>query len=268
MRNNDLRTELEYFSKDYDKEREMEPRPEPVRAATTPLRPASPRVHRRRERVVGFEETQNRVESRVERNNEGGRPSEEASRGNRSQNVNLPPLLAAHIGRSENGQPLSPSRLQGTNGKNVHLGRSKRGGQVIEETVLKEQRNPPRTTTEDRKTKTEEITFPPVTRVSNAPVIIEVAVFGRKVGRVYMDSGSTCENSHAENGDRGLNNSRGHKVSHQKRVRTILLVGAAMVGEAGEETKKARRTLTINKERIPSCDDTEEKIVMNDKYHE
>ncbi|GJR19907.1 reverse transcriptase domain-containing protein [Tanacetum coccineum] len=39
----------------------------------------------------------------------------------------------------------------------------------------------------------EEITFAPVTRVSNAPVIIEVAVFGRKVRRVYMDSGSTCE---------------------------------------------------------------------------
>ncbi|GJT71843.1 reverse transcriptase domain-containing protein [Tanacetum coccineum] len=39
----------------------------------------------------------------------------------------------------------------------------------------------------------EEITFTPVTRVSNAPVIIEAAVFGRKLGRVYMDSRSTCE---------------------------------------------------------------------------
>ncbi|GJZ16153.1 hypothetical protein Tco_0551830 [Tanacetum coccineum] len=34
MRNNDLRTELEYFGEDYDQEREMEPRPEPNRAAT------------------------------------------------------------------------------------------------------------------------------------------------------------------------------------------------------------------------------------------
>ncbi|GJT69633.1 hypothetical protein Tco_1028919 [Tanacetum coccineum] len=108
-RNNDLRTELEYFSEDYDEEREMEPRQEPVGAATPPLRAASPRVRRRRERVVGFEETQNREESRVERNSEGGRPSEEASRGNGSQNVNLPPLLAAHIGRSENRQPLQSS---------------------------------------------------------------------------------------------------------------------------------------------------------------
>ncbi|GKG18849.1 hypothetical protein Tco_0375948, partial [Tanacetum coccineum] len=41
----------------------------------------------------------------------------------------------------------------------------------------------------------EGITFPPVMRVSNAPVIIEAAVSGRKVGRVSMDSGSTCEES-------------------------------------------------------------------------
>ncbi|GJX81810.1 hypothetical protein Tco_0331291 [Tanacetum coccineum] len=84
--------------KDYDEEREMEPRPKPVRAVTPPLRATSPRVRRRRERVVRFKETQNRGESRVERNNEGGRPSEEASRGNGSQNAllnniggNLPP---------------------------------------------------------------------------------------------------------------------------------------------------------------------------------
>ncbi|GKE30256.1 hypothetical protein Tco_1445640 [Tanacetum coccineum] len=109
MRNNNLQTELEYFSEDYNEEREMEPRPEPVRAATPPLRAASPRVRRRRERIVGFEETQNRWESRVKRSKEGGRPSKEVSRGNGSQNANLPPLLAAHIGRSENGQPLQSS---------------------------------------------------------------------------------------------------------------------------------------------------------------
>nr|GEW01915.1 hypothetical protein [Tanacetum cinerariifolium] len=44
MHNNDLRTELGYFSKDYDEEQEMEPRPEPTRAATLPLRVASPRI--------------------------------------------------------------------------------------------------------------------------------------------------------------------------------------------------------------------------------
>ncbi|GJY93416.1 hypothetical protein Tco_0509198 [Tanacetum coccineum] len=98
MRNNDLRTELEYFIKDYDEKREMEPRPEPTRAATLPLRIASPSIRRRVER------TMSRGESRVERNTEGGRPSEEAPKGNGGQSVNLPPLLAAHLGRGENGQ--------------------------------------------------------------------------------------------------------------------------------------------------------------------
>ncbi|GJR65126.1 reverse transcriptase domain-containing protein [Tanacetum coccineum] len=84
----------------------MEPRPEPTRAATPPLRIASPRIRKRGERIVGFEGAQSRGESRVERNTEGGRPSEETPRGNGGQSVNLPPLLAAHLGRGENGKPL------------------------------------------------------------------------------------------------------------------------------------------------------------------
>ncbi|GKB38392.1 hypothetical protein Tco_0883334 [Tanacetum coccineum] len=117
MRNNDLRTELVYFNEDYDEEREMEPRSEPVRAVIPPLRASSLRVHRRRERVVRFEETKNTGESRVERNNKGGRPLEEALRGNGSQNVNLPPLLATHIRRSENGQPLQSSLTSACGGQ-------------------------------------------------------------------------------------------------------------------------------------------------------
>ncbi|GJZ77069.1 hypothetical protein Tco_0641741 [Tanacetum coccineum] len=109
MRNNDLRTEVEYFSEDYDEEREMEPILEPTRAATPPLRVASPRVCKRKERIVGFEGAQSRGESRVERNTEEGRPIEESPQGNGGQSVNLPPILAAHLGRSENGQPLQSS---------------------------------------------------------------------------------------------------------------------------------------------------------------
>nr|GEX31522.1 hypothetical protein [Tanacetum cinerariifolium] len=55
-------------------------RPRPARAGTPPLRAASPRVCRRRERVFEFEETQNKRESRFERNIKGGRPSKEAPR--------------------------------------------------------------------------------------------------------------------------------------------------------------------------------------------
>ncbi|GJR44110.1 hypothetical protein Tco_1312213 [Tanacetum coccineum] len=412
MRNNDLRTELEYFSEDYDEEREMEPRPEPARAVTPPLRAASPRVRRRRERVVGFEETQNRGESRVERNNEGGRPSEEASRGNGSQNVNLPPLLAAHIGRSENGQPLQssltsayggqalPNNVGGNLPPNAHVlpsansdrkppigeapptshkeGTYHRPSQTpkyafpnmpaylnptglfsnplgsvtpffhwIEdyplpdglkmpsyigscdgkrdpdnflhlfegairmqkwlmpiachmftytlkdstkifwnsqkEGIKKEKAKSTDTSQgEGKKDKSiapveapilmisrenyaskdtvsesmaykEGITFPPVSRVSNALVIIEAAVFGRKVGRVYMDSGSTCEYDSPHNMLLGrtamqkigivvLTIHRAIKFHTKKGVGTVL-----SVGKVGEETKKARRTVTISK---------------------
>ncbi|GKB85338.1 hypothetical protein Tco_0957610 [Tanacetum coccineum] len=92
----------------------------------------------------------------------------------------------------------------------------------------------------------ERITFPLVTRVSNALVIIEAAV--------------------SERGRTSVHGQRKHmrgaiKFHTKKGVGTVL-----SVGEAGEEIKKARRTLTINKERIPSYDDTEEKIIVNDKH--
>ncbi|GJV82164.1 reverse transcriptase domain-containing protein [Tanacetum coccineum] len=166
----------------------------------------------------------------------------------------------------------------------------------------------------------EEITFPPVTRVRNAPVIIEATILERKVGRVYMGSGSTCEVIYEHCFEKlnptikatrvntktplvGFSGKRSWSVTKvsleitigehplsrtetlnfvivksdsthnmllertamqkigivvltihgavkfhtKKRVKTVL-----SVGEAGEETKKAKRTLTISKERIPS----------------
>ncbi|GJX76245.1 reverse transcriptase domain-containing protein [Tanacetum coccineum] len=52
-------------------------------------------------------------------------------------------------------------------------------------------------TSEDFITEGREIMFPLVTRGSNssAPVIIKVKIFEREVGRVHMDSGSSCEGS-------------------------------------------------------------------------
>ncbi|GJW16998.1 reverse transcriptase domain-containing protein [Tanacetum coccineum] len=89
IRNEDLRTELEYFSEDYDEEREIEPRPGPTRETTPSLRP--------------------REGSKVGRNAEGSRPSEIETRENGNRGINLPPLLAAHLGRNESGQPLQSS---------------------------------------------------------------------------------------------------------------------------------------------------------------
>ncbi|GJR20217.1 hypothetical protein Tco_0968744 [Tanacetum coccineum] len=109
IRNEDLRTELEDFSEDYDEEREMEPRPRPTRETTPPLWPRSPGVRRQRERVVGFEEAPNRERSRAGRNAEGSRPLEIEARENGNNGMNLPPLLAAHLGRNESGQPMQSS---------------------------------------------------------------------------------------------------------------------------------------------------------------
>ncbi|GJS86304.1 hypothetical protein Tco_0752845 [Tanacetum coccineum] len=99
IRNEDLQTELEYLSEDYDEEREMEPRPRPTRETTPPFQPRSPGVRRQGERVVGFEEAPNREGSRPGRNAEGSRPSKIATRENGNRGMNLPPLLAAHLGR-------------------------------------------------------------------------------------------------------------------------------------------------------------------------
>ncbi|GJZ03437.1 hypothetical protein Tco_0536712 [Tanacetum coccineum] len=85
IRNKEHHTELEYFSEEYDKEREMELRPIRIRETTPVLRTG------------------------VERNSKGRRPSEYRADDNKSQGVNLPPLLAAHLRRSENGQPLQSS---------------------------------------------------------------------------------------------------------------------------------------------------------------
>ncbi|GJZ64154.1 hypothetical protein Tco_0620575 [Tanacetum coccineum] len=109
IRNKDFSTELEYFIEEYDEEREMEPRPVRVKETTLVLRTRSPRARRQKKRVVEFEDTLNRDGSRVKRNYKGGRPSEHKVYDNKSQGMNLPPLLAAHLGRSKNGQHLQSS---------------------------------------------------------------------------------------------------------------------------------------------------------------
>ncbi|GKE79935.1 hypothetical protein Tco_1549935, partial [Tanacetum coccineum] len=80
IRNEDLRTKLEYFSKDYDEEREMGPRLEPDREATLTLWIRSLGVLRQRERVMGFKDAPNREGNMRGRNAEGIRLSEVEAR--------------------------------------------------------------------------------------------------------------------------------------------------------------------------------------------
>ncbi|GKE59278.1 hypothetical protein Tco_1498463, partial [Tanacetum coccineum] len=106
IRNEGLRTAQDYYSEDYDEEREMEPRPTHVGETNPALRTRSPHARRQRGRVVEFEDAPDRDGSRVEKESEGGKPSEQRVEDNENRRVNLPPLLTTHLGRNENGQPL------------------------------------------------------------------------------------------------------------------------------------------------------------------
>ncbi|GJY56816.1 hypothetical protein Tco_0455931 [Tanacetum coccineum] len=63
-------------------------------------------IQEQKGRVIEFEEAPNRDGTRVERESEGRRPSEQRVEYNENRGVNLPLLLATHLGRNKNGQPL------------------------------------------------------------------------------------------------------------------------------------------------------------------
>nr|GEV93102.1 hypothetical protein [Tanacetum cinerariifolium] len=91
----------------------MQPRLERTREVTPLLRTRSPKVHRQRKSVVGFKEAPNRERSRIGRNIEGNRPLEARAEENGRREINLPPLLAAHLGRNKDGQPSQSSLTSG-----------------------------------------------------------------------------------------------------------------------------------------------------------
>ncbi|GKD85626.1 hypothetical protein Tco_1356780 [Tanacetum coccineum] len=135
----------------------------------------------------------------------------------------------------------------------------------------------------------------PILIVNNAPVIIEAKIFGRKVGRVYMDSGSSCEiiyehcfeklNPTIKSinvdlktplvgflrerswsiGEVPLEITIGDAPSQGQKFLTSLLT-VLSVGETDEGTKRARKIPATNEERVLSCVNAEEKIIVNDKY--
>ncbi|GJT29463.1 hypothetical protein Tco_0909738, partial [Tanacetum coccineum] len=116
VRNEDLRIQLYYYNEEYDEEMEMEPRPTCVRETTLVLRTGSPRVQRQNERVVEFEEAPNKEGIGTKRESDGRRPSEWIIEEGGSRGGNLSLLLAAHLGRSENGQPLQSTLTSGYRG--------------------------------------------------------------------------------------------------------------------------------------------------------
>ncbi|GJX79192.1 hypothetical protein Tco_0327341 [Tanacetum coccineum] len=124
VRNEDLRTELDYYSEEYDEEKEIEPRLVRVREATHVLRTGSPRVRRHGGRVMEFEEASNRYGSSVKRESDNRMPSERRVKEGGSLGGNFPPLLVAYLRRSENGQPLKSTLTSeyGGNQPSTNLG--------------------------------------------------------------------------------------------------------------------------------------------------
>ncbi|GKA10942.1 hypothetical protein Tco_0690375 [Tanacetum coccineum] len=152
---------------------------------------------------------------------------------------------------------------------------------------IKKSRNPYRKKSRTRNTDYggKEIIFPPVARVNNVPVIIEAKIFGRKklnptIKATKVDQktplvGFLGEHSWSDSPYNmllgrtamqrmGIVVSKIHgaiKFHTEKGIRTVL-----STDEANEGTKRARKIPAISKERVLSCVNAEEKIIVNDKY--
>ncbi|GKE85007.1 hypothetical protein Tco_1558749, partial [Tanacetum coccineum] len=151
-----------------------------------------------------------------------------------------------------------------------------------------------------------EIIFPQVAKVNNAPVIIEAKKFRRKVGRVYMDSKSSCEIIYEHcfeklnptikatkvdlktplvgfSGERSWSDSLhnmllGRTVKHRMGIVVSTIHGAIKfhtkkgiktvlsADETDEGAKRAKKILATNEEGVLSCVNAEEKIIINRKY--
>ncbi|GJQ89155.1 hypothetical protein Tco_0000294 [Tanacetum coccineum] len=72
------------------------------------LKPIAPPINRW-QGLSDFEDVPNQDGGRVERNSEGERPSGLGANNNKVQGIDIPLLLAAHLGRSKNGQLLQSS---------------------------------------------------------------------------------------------------------------------------------------------------------------
>ncbi|GKD59724.1 hypothetical protein Tco_1297233 [Tanacetum coccineum] len=136
-----------------------------------------------------------------------------------------------------------------------------------------------------------EITFPLVTKGSNssASVIIKAKIFEREVGRIHMDSDSSCEVIYGHCFLKLKPYIQASKVDSQ--VLTVMQkIGmvVSMIYEAVklhttqgirtvfsthesdkiEGVKKVRETSSSNTKGVLSCTDAKEKIIVNSKYPE
>nr|GEU98190.1 reverse transcriptase domain-containing protein [Tanacetum cinerariifolium] len=257
IRNEDLRTELEYFNEDYDEEHEMEPRPE-----------------------------QTREGSKTRSNTEGNRPSKAEAEENERREMNLPYFKGSQKLRAASS----------------YVGKQAITRHVQEEAYTRNNisKSPP---FEGR-----EISFPLVTkgRNSSASIVKKAKIFKREVGRVHMDSDSSCEEISWAIGEVLLeitisdapllrsetinffilrSNSLYNMLLGRTTMQKIGIVVSTIHGAIkfhttqGVETmfltyksnkiregvKKIKETSLANTEGVLSCTDDEEKIIINSK---
>ncbi|GKB48490.1 reverse transcriptase domain-containing protein [Tanacetum coccineum] len=202
IHNEDLRTKLEYFSEDYDEEREMEPRPEPNREATPTLRPRFLVVHRQQERVTGFEEAPNREGSRRGRNVKGldwskychfheeyGHDTNDYRQLRNQIEEAVKSGQLSHLVKGIKKEKVKASENQRTKWKKDKINTPAEAPILI----IRQDESYTKNKFEGLTSESKEITFPSGGSNSSAPIVIKAKVFGREVNRVHMDSGSSCE---------------------------------------------------------------------------
>nr|GEZ20542.1 reverse transcriptase domain-containing protein [Tanacetum cinerariifolium] len=109
------------------------------------------------------------------------------------------------------------------------------------------------------------IIFPLVAKVNNAPVIIEAKIFRRKARRVYMDVGSSCEIIYEHCLEKLNPTIKATKVDLNTSLVGLSRERSWSIGEIGEGTKRAIKIFATNEERILSCVNAGEKIIVNNK---
>nr|GEW47232.1 transposon Ty3-G Gag-Pol polyprotein [Tanacetum cinerariifolium] len=269
----------------------MEPRPEPRREATPTLRLRSPRVRRQRERVVRFKDAPNREGNRRGRNAEGIRPLEiEAMEG--FVHGMRTRILVEHLstdlpstykGLMEKTYTWVEAREVATNGasndQRDSFERSKKSswdnniGQRNKDRFFP-YRGPNHGLLPSLSKSPKEILatekaarrFEPPLKMFESKLTLAPRKRNKKerTKSSYIPRGESRKDKGKAPAETPILMRTIHgaiKFHTKKEIETVLLTN-----EANEGTKKAKRIPATSKERVLSCVNFEEKIIVNDKY--
>nr|GEX71741.1 reverse transcriptase domain-containing protein [Tanacetum cinerariifolium] len=210
--NEDLQIELEYFSEDYDEEREMEPRPEPNRKVTLTLWLRSHVVCRIRSLVKHIStDLPSTYKGLMEKPTPGSKQEKWQpmkllmTEGKILKDQENPLGIIAEDRKAGIGSPLTrttfPSCERNQERKSKGLQKPSNRREKDKSTtpseapilMIRHDELYTENKFEGLTFEGKEITFPSRGSNSSAPVVIKAKIFGREVNQVHMDSGSSCE---------------------------------------------------------------------------